>query len=344
MLGIELQATATLTPEFYGRALAFTNLCLMGSVDMTGMKAFFHRFGLATEKSPVTVDRGDRKHSIYMNDQVLNWFIGTGDMTSQPATGQTQISLDVKPRLLDIATVEDSVDPSDKANDEDNGNEKGSACSSRYDLMSDETLSHIKKSRNVITATGRTNTIEALTIYDSTAKIMCFRGVQRLQRELFALVRERHPPLGSRKKIVILHLLEDYEWVTVINSDLQLQLVMPSSASLILISRWSGIVSSQILQDAHELHARFKNAFTGGQFGFEWNDRSIFDAYLIGRSAKESLEIGNSTRGATRGAFFRFIKKIESLPPRTELILYLLGIDGLCVDLESWKEFSAKFE
>lgn len=90
LLGIELQATATLTPEFYERALAFANLCLMGSVDVTGVKAFSHRFGLATEKSPVTVDRSDRKHSIYTNDQMLNWFTGTGNMTSQPATSQTQ--------------------------------------------------------------------------------------------------------------------------------------------------------------------------------------------------------------------------------------------------------------
>lgn len=65
MLEIELQATAALTSEFYEQARAFTTLCLMGSVDVTGIRAFFHRFGLATEKNAATVDRSNQKHSIY---------------------------------------------------------------------------------------------------------------------------------------------------------------------------------------------------------------------------------------------------------------------------------------
>lgn len=62
-----------------------------------------------------------------------------------------------------------------------------------------------------------------------------------------------------------------------VNNDLQLQLVMPSSASLILISRWSESAVSKKIEKGHKLHAQLRNAFTSGQFGIEWKDDSIFD-------------------------------------------------------------------
>lgn len=59
----ELKETAELTTEFYDQARRFINLCLMGSVDMLGVKAFFHQFGLAMEKSPAIVDQSSKPKS-----------------------------------------------------------------------------------------------------------------------------------------------------------------------------------------------------------------------------------------------------------------------------------------
>ena len=148
-----------------------------------------------------------------MNDQVLNWLIRMTDMINQSATGQTQISLDVKTPLLDIATTDDNLHPLDQANDEDNSSEKGSAYTNRYNLMSDKTLSHIKKLWNLITTTGRTNIIKALTQYDNIAKTMHFHGVQKMHKELLTVAQKRRitMPHNSRKNIVVLHRLEEYE-------------------------------------------------------------------------------------------------------------------------------------
>ncbi|MCJ1269386.1 hypothetical protein MMC22_009278 [Lobaria immixta] len=62
-LKIELKDTAELTTEFYDQARRFINLCLMGSVDMIGVKAFFHQFGLAMGKSPAIVDQSSKPKS-----------------------------------------------------------------------------------------------------------------------------------------------------------------------------------------------------------------------------------------------------------------------------------------
>ena len=199
-----------------------------------------------------------------MNDQVLNWLIGTTDITSQSAAGQTQISLDVKTPLLDIAITDDNLHSSDQANDEDNSSEKRSACMSRYDLMSDKILSHIKKSQNLVTAIGKTNIIKALTRYDSTTKTVHFYRVQKTHKELLIMVQERRitMPRTAGKNIAMLHWFEEYKWVTVVKSKFQFQLVILFSAFLIIVSRWSQRVSCQEIQNTERLHACLKNALT----------------------------------------------------------------------------------
>ena len=39
------------------QARAFINLCLMGSVDVTAIEGFFHRFSLAMDKNLAPVDQ-----------------------------------------------------------------------------------------------------------------------------------------------------------------------------------------------------------------------------------------------------------------------------------------------
>lgn len=184
-LKIELKETVELTTEFYNQARGFINLCLMGRVDANSIKSFFQHLGLARAESFAIVDQSHQRYTTFMNDQVLDWFVaanseGTSDGNTRHSTdGGTHHHGDNGLRNEDEDCEEGGNDENNGGNENDNDNKDQSGRPpSRYDLMDHIALLSIAKSRNIPQPhnSSRQNSIQALLIFDGTAKQPVFNG------------------------------------------------------------------------------------------------------------------------------------------------------------------------
>ena len=265
---------------------------------------FFSHFGLAKEESLGVIDQDHQRYTTFMNDDILNSFMLAPD----------------------------------------------SFPTGRYHSLSDEVLVAITGSSKItLPANNNWQIIIELLITDDSQlgskSKMIFLRKPMTRKELINECQQKQLPFwqGSRQhtKKALRDILESYEFLPRMMEDnnIRLHLSTPSTASLVISSRWSSQLSKTKRADHEKIHHGIEDSFIKGGFGIKWKPPKSGSIMSGDHSAKDRWFPDKKSRGAPQ----QWMNFFDSLPPHTEVVICLLGCEGVGVDIDHWKVFWARF-